>query len=177
MGYYVSLDIHLTGLGTVFSHLSTCTVNVCVPQFTSSVCLGTSWGPQPENLCPPSAEGSSVITPSQTVKLLPRRDRWQMLEGLFIFCLLIRAVNRGGGAEAGEGRGEGGSEGRITGLTKRGTPCSGGNINFYLTATLHGWEFSAGGRSVKEARLCQRLSACRGMTQDDNRIIRELRCL
>lgn len=79
--------------------------DVCVPQFTSSVCLGTSWGPQPENLCPPSAEGSSVITPSQTTKLLPRRDRWQMLEGLFIFCLLIRAVNRGGGAEAGEGGG------------------------------------------------------------------------
>lgn len=39
------------------------------------------------------------------MKLLPRRDRWQMLEGLFIFCLLIRAANRGGGG--------------VTGLTKR----------------------------------------------------------
>lgn len=39
----------------------------------------------------------SVITLSQAIKLLPRSDRWQMLEGLFIFCLLIRAARRGGG--------------------------------------------------------------------------------
>lgn len=138
--------------------------DVCVPQFTSSVCLGTSWGPQPENLCPPSAEGSSVITPSQTTKLLPRRDRWQMLEGLFIFCLLIRAVNRGGGAEAGEGGGGGCREGEDNRPDKKGTPCSGGNINFYLPATLLRWLGILHTRTIgEEARLCQRLSACGGM--------------
>lgn len=124
--------------------------DVCVPQFTSSVCLGTSWGPQPENLCPPSAEGSSVITPSQTTKLLPRRDRWQMLEGLFIFCLLIRAVNRGGGAEAGEGGGVGVGKGRITGLTKRERRVP-EEISIF-TSRPHcsvGWEFFTRGRSVR----------------------------
>lgn len=124
--------------------------DVCVPQLTSSVRLGSSWGPQPENLCPPSAEGSSVITRSQTTKLLPRRDRWQMLEGLFIFCLLIRAVNRGGGAEAGEGGG-GCRKGRITGLTKR--ECL---VPFLEISTFSsrphcsvGWEFFTRGRSVR----------------------------
>lgn len=44
----------------------------------------------------------SVITLSQAIKLLPRSDRWQMLEGLFIFCLLIRAARRGGAPGGGE---------------------------------------------------------------------------
>lgn len=48
----------------------------------------------------------SVITLSRAIKPLPRSDRWPMLEGLFIFCLLIRAgrrgrEHRGGGGEAG----------------------------------------------------------------------------
>lgn len=97
-----------------------------------------------------------------------------MLEGLFIFCLLIRAVNRGGGAEAGGG----GQEGEDNRPDKKGTPCSGGNINLYLAATLlrwlgilHTWTIG------EEARLCQRLSACRGMTQDENLLIREPRRL
>lgn len=38
----------------------------------------------------------SVITLSRAIKPLPLSDRWQMLEGLFIFCLLIRAARRGG---------------------------------------------------------------------------------
>lgn len=37
----------------------------------------------------------SVITLSRAIKPLPRSDRWPMLEGLFIFCLLIRAGRRG----------------------------------------------------------------------------------
>lgn len=52
------------------------------------------------SIIPISWENSrSVITLSQAIKLLPRSDRWQMLEGLFIFCLLIRAARRGGGTE------------------------------------------------------------------------------
>lgn len=47
----------------------------------------------------------SVITLSQPIKLLPRSDRWQMLEGLFIFCLLIRAARIGGGVEKGRTEG------------------------------------------------------------------------
>lgn len=43
-----------------------------------------------------------------------------MLEGLFIFCLLIRAVSRGGDAEAGEGAGSD-TPGRMKGLTKGNT--------------------------------------------------------
>lgn len=51
-----------------------------------------------ESIIPISWENSrSVITLSQAIKLLPRSDQWQMLEGLFIFCLLITAARRGGG--------------------------------------------------------------------------------
>lgn len=62
----------------------------------------------------------SVITLSQAIKLLPRSDRWQMLEGLFIFCLLIRAARRGG-APGGERTGVWGRDTRRKGgrLTER----------------------------------------------------------
>lgn len=61
---------------------------------------------------------------------------------------------------------------------KKGTPCSGGNINFYLPATLLRWLGILHTRTIgEEARLCQRLSACGGMTRDADLIIRKLRCL
>lgn len=53
-----------------------------------------------ESISSISGENSrTVITLSQAIKLLPRSDRWQMLEGLFIFCLLIRAARRGGSTQ------------------------------------------------------------------------------
>lgn len=56
------------------------------------------WPERRESIIPISCENSrSVIALSQAIKLLPQSDRWLMLEGLFIFCLLIRAARRGGG--------------------------------------------------------------------------------
>lgn len=68
----------------------------------------------------------SVITLSRAIKPLPWSDRWQMLEGLFIFCLLIRAARRGGSAGEWGGRvrkSGGEEEGRDVGTIKE-TPCS-----------------------------------------------------
>lgn len=103
------------------TYLSLC-VSVCVcvvslyrsrcPTFHLFCLSGHQFGPQPENLCPASAEGRSVITARHTIKLLPRSDRWQLPEGLFIFCLLIRA--------AGERRGcRGGGRGGLLGAIHR----------------------------------------------------------
>lgn len=134
-------EIHLSGCGPVFSHLLVC-VCVCVvslyrsrrPTFHLFCLSGHQFGPQPENLCPASAEGRSVITPRHTIKLLPRSDRWQLPEGLFIFCLLIRAAGERQGCRGG---GRGGWE-RYTEEDEKsgrnGTPRSSGNINLRLSA-------------------------------------------
>lgn len=106
----LGLALGLAGWNPSFWGLDLCLLTCsCVcgkfrcPTFHLFCVSGHQFEPQPENLCAASAEGRSIITPRQTIKLLPRSDRWQMPEGLFIFCLLIRAASRGGGAEVGEG--------------------------------------------------------------------------
>lgn len=92
-----------------------------------------------ESIIPISTENSrSVITLSQAIKLLPRGDRWQMLEGLFIFCLLIRAAKGEVGAQTGERGVRERYKRRGGGLTDKSekrkvrTPCSRRGNNFDL---------------------------------------------
>lgn len=98
---------------------------------TNSVCVQTEWR---GSIFPISRENSrSVITLSQAIKPLPRSDRWQMLEGLFIFCLLIRAAGRGGerGVREWYRRRRRQADGEREGEKGR-TPCSRPGNNFYL---------------------------------------------
>lgn len=85
----------------------------------------------------------SVITLSQAIKLLPWSNQWQMLEGLFIFCLLIRVARRDAGTEREHGV-------RVIyrrkGETKKGTPCSSWRSNFYLYF---------GAQAVRRLSICQ----------------------